>query len=343
MTGTLKSLEPSLQRGLTCDLAPNDQQVAEGVEFAVDRLGDDISPRLHGPSTAHVRQLVDLPDLPPVVVHWSSLRIIDGVHRVHAAKLRGDQYVKVNFFHGTDAEAFVLAVQLNSSHGLPLSAQDRAAAATRIIESHSEWSDRRIASVCGVAPRTVAAIRSSSTADSQQLNRRVGRDGRIRPLSAEQGRQRAAMLMRDRPGASLRELAREAGISLGTAADVRRTLAHALADTAECGDLTGTPAPPPDTEPRDDDVGKQSLRARSEPDPLQPILSKLSRLMRDPSLRYNAQGRSLLRLMSATLAFTAQADAVADYLPGHRREAVRDVARACADGWQLIAETISDS
>ena len=80
---------------------------------------------------------------------------------------------------GSEADAFVRAVQANIKHGLPLSLRDRKAAAARIVYSHPWWSNRAIASVTGLSPKTVAGIRRS-TGESAPGDVRVGRDGRAR-------------------------------------------------------------------------------------------------------------------------------------------------------------------
>lgn len=46
------------------------------------------SPRSGGISREHVALLAEA-ELPPILVHESSLRIVDGVHRLCAARLRG--------------------------------------------------------------------------------------------------------------------------------------------------------------------------------------------------------------------------------------------------------------
>ncbi|MFD0433138.1 ParB N-terminal domain-containing protein, partial [Streptomyces chartreusis] len=94
--------------------------------------------------------------MPPIIVHRDSMRVIDGLHRLRAAQLRGHSTIAVTFYDGTEADAFVLAVESNVRHGLPLSLPDRKRAAVRIIATHPQWSDRKIASVTGISPATVA-------------------------------------------------------------------------------------------------------------------------------------------------------------------------------------------
>ncbi|MDW5328858.1 ParB/RepB/Spo0J family partition protein [Plantactinospora sp. KLBMP9567] len=124
-------------------------------------LGIADSPRLAGEDPEHVRLLAGIEaSLPPILVHLPTMRVVDGVHRLRAAQLRGDERIKAVFFDGDAEAAFVRAVEENNAHGLPLSLPDREAAAARIVASHPHWSDRAIAAATGLAARTVAGIRS---------------------------------------------------------------------------------------------------------------------------------------------------------------------------------------
>ena len=108
------------------------------------------SPRIGGQDLEHVRTLAEQSGpLPPILVHRSTMRVIDGMHRLRASMLREEGDIAVRFFDGTPEEAFVLAVQANARHGLPLSQVDRAAAASRILVSHPDWSDSAIAAIAG--------------------------------------------------------------------------------------------------------------------------------------------------------------------------------------------------
>lgn len=135
-------------------------QTDGAVMVPVTALGAGDSPRLRGLDLAHVQLLAEnLGDLPPLLVHRPTMRIVDGRHRLAAARLNGEELLPVRWFEGSDADAFVAAVRLNTVQGLPLAGYERSTAAQRILLSHPERSDRWIASVCGVAPRTVAALR----------------------------------------------------------------------------------------------------------------------------------------------------------------------------------------
>jgi ParB-like chromosome segregation protein Spo0J len=285
------------------------------------------SPRIGGEDPGHVRRLADSDTpFPPIIVHHSTLRVIDGMHRLRASILRGDSHIQVRFFEGTDEDAFAFAVRLNAAHGLPLSQADRVNAASRILVSHPQWSDRAIAAVTGLGSKAVAALRRRSTDALPQLDTRTGRDGRVRPLDPAPGRRAAAELIAANPDASLREIAQGAGIAVATAKDVRERLrlgqnAVPLPRGGErCQRRTGgRRAPGPASRPP----------ARQAPD--------LEVLKNDPSLRYNEQGRTVLRLLEANSVGLEGWGRLIGSVPAHCVDAVAEVARDFADRWHNFA------
>lgn len=274
------------------------------------------SPRLSGENPDHTRRLAESTDpLPPILVHRPTHRVIDGAHRVRAAMLCGRQRIAADFFDGSAEAAFVLAVHRNIAHGLPLSAADRRAAAARIIAAHPGWSDRAIAAVTGLSDKTIRTIRHRSTAESPQLNTRIGRDGRVRPASSVLGRRRAAELLAERPTAGLREIARAAGISLATAHDVRTRLR------------------------RDEDPVPPRLRAR--PDVIEPPrLAVLASLQQDPSLKFSEAGRAALRWLYQHTIEPDDGTKLVDTIPPHCSGVVADLARDSALAWQELARAL---
>jgi ParB-like chromosome segregation protein Spo0J len=295
-------------------------------------LKDGLSPRLDGLNSAHVRHLAELEqDLPPLVVHRQTMRVVDGAHRLAAARTLGVRQIPVVYFEGSDDDAFLLAVRLNVVHGKALRVRDRTAAVQRILDGHPHWSDRWIASVCGVAPRTVAAVRKSSTDDEHHLNTRLGRDGRCHPLSIQERRRAAEDIMREQPGISLRQAALLAGISTGTALDVRRRLL-----ASDPGETAG---PQGGAKAR----AAQRWGTRKDAEHSGSVRDHLEWLTRDPSLRYTDQGRALLRLVSMTTALLGQSSPVAKTVPGHCRRSLETVARSCARGWRDFAERLASA
>ena len=298
------------------------------------------SPHLAGQDVGYVCQLAEVDSqLPPIVVHRSTMRVIDGMHRLAAAKLRGQECIGVRFFDGTASEAFVRAVELNAAHGLPLTQADRAAAAEQIIRTHPTWSDRRIASVTGMGRTGVASIRQRSTARDGHSNARVGRDGRIRPLSAEAARERAGEFIRANPASSLREVADACGISLGTARDVRERVRSGQAPVLK-GRHHGSP--PAGTLATPMLVGRRPEEPRVHKEADETVLheSALQNLRRDPSLQLTEQGRTLLQLLSIRAATTDDWAKLAGAVPAHRAETVAHAARQCAAAWMHLANDI---
>lgn len=319
----------------------SNSQAPKGINNAVyvvpisSLIGSD-SPRLGGESEDHIRMLsASEATLPPILVHRKTLRVIDGMHRLKAAMLRGDQDIKVQFFDGTEASAFVLAVQSNVTHGLPLTMADRTEAAKRIIHSHPQWSDRAVASVTGLSPKTVAAVRARIANDIPRPNVRIGRDGKAHPLNVSEGRLRASRLIAENPGAPLRQIAEAAGISVGTAHDVRERLrlgkapvsAGRTARKRRVSTGHGT-APPADPFIKD---GRRSGR-----DPVAALMT----LKRDPSLRLSETGRALLRLFDAHALCAARWERLAAEVPSHCADLIIDLAVECTRQWTGLVEEL---
>lgn len=290
--------------------------------------------RSSGTDADHVRALAesDLP-LPPITVHRATMRIVDGLHRVRAALLCGETVVPVVYFDGDERGALVHALQLNSMHGLPLSRADRVLAAERMVSAHPEWSDRAIAELVGISAKTVGVVRPRATADSPQMNRRIGKDGKVRPLSTAVGRQIAAQLFAERPGAGLREIAKDAGISVGTARDVRQRLERdedplPLRERKPAGSADKTV------------VTNTALESGPQLVPQPEFRRMLELLMRDPSLRLSETGRRVLRILDAHLVSEAQRLQLIDAIPGHATGVMGDMAFACAQWWVQFANAL---
>ena len=191
----------------------------------VAAIRNSYTPRKNKANESHVQVLAQSPlPLPPIVIHRGSMRVIDGVHRLRATELRGHSTIAARLFEGNDAEAFALAVHLNVTHGLPLTLAERKAAAQRVLQFYPHWSDRSIGLIAGVSNKTVGKLRGCTTEEISQLNPRLGRDGKVRPVSPANGRRRAAEFLSLNPRASLREIARKAGVSVTTARDVRQRI-----------------------------------------------------------------------------------------------------------------------
>ncbi|MFJ6786929.1 hypothetical protein [Streptomyces angustmyceticus] len=322
----------------------------ERVSLQISALDMSESPRLGGCDEAHIRTLAeaDPTGLPPVLVHHPTMRVLDGIHRVHAAILCGRAEISAELFHGTERAAFVHAVRSNTAHGLPLPMEDRKAAALRILRDYPYCSDRSLSAVAGLSPRTIATLRRRSTVPEPRSNTpRLGRDGRLRPSSTAEGRLLAGHLLREHPGVTLREVAHWAGISLGTAQDVSRRLRsgldlipaqqRGLAATSRRLEVHGRTL---DTEDRSAPPGTaHDTPSHRAPQPAS--LARLPFLRHDVALRSTDAGRALLRLLIAQEAVLENAEQLAYGVPAHCVPALAEAAGACTQLWAEFAESLS--
>jgi ParB-like chromosome segregation protein Spo0J len=203
------------------------------VRFGIDGEVDDVliselqmgeGVRSGGLDESHVDLLMESAEAwPPIVVWGDRSLVIDGFHRVEAARRLGRRSVAAIRFVGSAEEAFMESVRRNVNHGLPLTVGDRRRAARRILTRNPEWSDRRIASLCGLSDKTVGRLRRAASG-IQVIDRRVGRDGKVRPVQAGQVRARVRQALEENPGGSLRAIAAVAGASPETVRSVRAGL-----------------------------------------------------------------------------------------------------------------------
>jgi len=294
--------------------------------LSIDALLPARSPRLDGHSPDHVRVLAQAAaPLPPILVHRESMRIIDGTHRVAAAKLRGDKTIRSRFFDGDERETFAMAVRSNITHGLPLTHADRVAAATEIVCSYPNWSDRAVAATAGLSAATVAEIRRTTTSqDEPAETKRTGLDGRLRPVDPSAGRERVRQMIRKSPLASLRQLAKEAGVSPNTVRRVRKQLQAEPAEPAAPSRL-----PEPDTSA---ELPKPNVDT---------VDTALRWLSQDPSVRHTESGRSAARWFFSRVVRPGEWENVVDALPPHTAYILAKVARQCASAWEELASSLA--
>ncbi|MEU0844631.1 ParB N-terminal domain-containing protein [Streptomyces sp. NPDC005962] len=309
----------------------------------VSSLVPGLSPRLRGEDAAHVARLAEVDGpLPPIVVERATMRVIDGMHRLMAAWTKGQETIEVRFFDGTAEEAFLLAVRSNMAHGLPLSREDRRAAAVRILLSSPHLSDRAVARTAGLSAKTVAGLRSTLGDVTPRPQARIGRDGKVRPSDSAEGRRRAAELLAERPHASLREVARTAGISPATVSDVRKRLASGR-----------VPVPDRNVHTKPSAAGTKSCAtslgraAEATVSTIRPIrsaaMSPMVKLLRDPSLRHKESGRQLLRLLRRSAMERQELLKLAEAVPSHCTDLVADLAREYAGMWAEFAQEVGET
>jgi hypothetical protein len=305
--------------------------------IAIDLLQPSDSPRLDGEKSEHTQVLAQSEEkLPPIIVHRETMRVIDGMHRLRAAQVRGETLIEGRFFDGSVTEAFILSVEENIAHGLPLSLADRTAAATRILTCHPEWSDRAIASASGLAAKTVSSLRQRTVGSGGNTEARVGRDGRLRPVNSAEGRKLAGEFIARNPEASLRQVAEVVGISPGTVRDVRARLNRGEAPIpSRHRDLVAQ-----DTKPKITAIAPARTKTPCRPAGQHDCGSILDNLRKNPSLRYTDIGRYLLRLLDFHSIPAQRQSQLIDQIPPHCAPMIAEVAQACADAWTAFAKQL---
>ena len=128
--------------------------------------------------------------MPPITVYdvkSIGRLLVDGFHRLTAAKKAGLKYIDANFRPASYDDAFVDAIKANAEHGIPLSIKEKRKAITKYLKKFPERADKWIAEDVGVSKNTVAKIREELEAGCQidTLNKFRGRDGKWYPRTVK--------------------------------------------------------------------------------------------------------------------------------------------------------------
>lgn len=130
--------------------------------------------------------------LPPIDVFWiegcDGWWLVDGWHRLAAAKQLGLEEIEANEHQGTFDDALEFAYDANLKHGKPLTLQQRKAAVELKLRRHTERSNSWIAEDCGIHKDTVDSIRKEleATAKIAVVQEFKTKDGRFYPRTIEQ-------------------------------------------------------------------------------------------------------------------------------------------------------------
>jgi len=298
------------------------------VEIPLVELQSSPSLRAGGLDAAHVATLAELaPSWPPIVVRRADRTVVDGQHRIAAATRLGLSSLPAVLFDGTAADAYVEFVRCNVGHGLPLSLDERRGAVRRILRTHPHRSDRSIAELCGLSPKTVARVRDERAGRGGSSRRggpvlaRVGRDGRVRPVDPTAVRTRIAEELARRPEASLRAIAQTVGASPETVCSVKNKL--------RAGDTVATRRTPRDPEPEATVLGLLSRKQRHQ-----------RRWQEDRALAARDGGPKFVEWFDTTSVDAVDSWEHVGVVPLSRVYEVADEARRRAAFWIGFAETL---
>ena len=299
------------------------EQFPEAV-VPISRLAPGFHLRAAGISPARVRLLADAAGsvrLVSILVQRSGSRIIDGLHRVVAAKLRGERQIRARIVDCTDQEALLIAIRSNILHGLPLSRPDRISAAQRIRAARPDWSDQTIATITGLGAETIRSLPGQAAGQAPFNGKRLGRDGQRRSPAALEGRRRAAGYLCANPDAPIRQVAREADVSVGTARNVRAAMPRGQGEV-----IPPTASPPTAAALRDTQA------------PSWPALR--GKLSSDPALRYTDDGRAFLRWLALHAMLEEEWLEFIDVIPLHWMRDVSQLADDMSRQWRQFAVAI---
>jgi ParB-like chromosome segregation protein Spo0J len=302
---------------------------ATGSSVAISELRTGYSPRHGALNEDHIARLAATPEAwPPLVVQQSTMRVVDGNHRLAAARRLGLVTLPVIFLDAGDDDALVEAIRLNAHHGLPLTLAERRDAARELLRLHPFWSDRSIAKAAGLSAGTVAQLRSvtlleaagckgfEKTKDGIKPVRRTGLDGRSRPVDPQLTRSLVAREVESDWSASLRTIAARTGVSPETVRSVRRSLVAATGEHEPCGGPL--------------------------PAEVSPSIIHVPPLRRDPAFLSTEEGKQFLKWFLSRDIDLDEARRLADTVPLGRVYDVIDEAQARAAAWNSFASYLRE-
>ncbi|UWS69871.1 hypothetical protein [Streptomyces noursei] len=169
-----------------------------------------------------------------------------------------------------------------------------------------------------------------SPAAARCVRRRVTRDGRV----GCPGRRLASTLLMEKPDASLREVAKAAGISTGTVRDVRQRLQR-----------NENPVPPRQRRAELNAAQEVEIPATMDGGTSTAIgaldqKTATQALTRDPQLRMSEEGRLLLRLFATRVVDKQQRQRLIEWIPSRWRRTVTELAYSCSRDWYQFAKQL---
>jgi len=124
---------------------------------------------------------------PPVVVfydgvdHW----LADGFHRYHAARQAGLVEIDADIRQGTQRDAVLFSVGVNSAHGMRRTNDDKRRSVTTLLADPEwgKWSDREIARQCNVSHTFVQNLRPFVTGNVASEKIYMTRQGTVATMN----------------------------------------------------------------------------------------------------------------------------------------------------------------
>jgi ParB-like chromosome segregation protein Spo0J len=312
---------------LAAVFAPHEAPVApsEVGTIAINAVQVGPSMRAAGIDPLHVAALAEVAaHWPPIVVNRADSSVVDGHHRIAAARQLGLRELCVTWFDGSAEDAYLEFVRCNVGHGLPLTLAERRQAARQMLRSHAQRSDRAIASVCGVSPTTIARLRKDGPVEwagdgTRDAKGRVGLDGRVRPLNGMALRAHIAQELALRPEASLRAIAGTVGASPETVRSVRNEL-RASTGAAKYATM----------------IGRDAVSVLD----VSPIGTRVPSPSEDRAFTHRDGGQEFVDWFEATSVENLDPRSHLEVVPLSRVYEIADVARSRAEFWSRFANLL---
>lgn len=234
----------------------------EVVTVLVDLIDPGPQVRFGRLDSTYVGELMEVIEiLPPIHVRKVGDRfaLVDGAHRLAAHRGQCRLTIRAVERDLSETEALEEAVRLNR-HGMGLAIEERRAVAAELLRRVPEWSDRRIASSCGLSDKVVRDLRPG--ADDPHLDTREGPDGKRYPADRDAQRVLIVEAIARDPEASNRAIAKAIGCSAMTVIKVREEI-DKIADGVPGADPAAPSAQPAAPAAADEDPGMPE----SDPEP----------------------------------------------------------------------------
>jgi ParB-like chromosome segregation protein Spo0J len=134
-------------------------------------LDRSLNPRSHGVDQEVVEFYASIfKDVvwPPILVDRATHKLLDGWHRIEAAKRSGVYTLPVQWVDAPEEELFALAVKANLGHGVHLTKEERYQAIARL--QREAWNNERIAAFLGCS---VAMVGKTEKAEDLRIKYKV--------------------------------------------------------------------------------------------------------------------------------------------------------------------------
>ena len=122
----------------------------------------------------------------PITVYDTpaGLYLVDGFHRINAARQLNKETISAVIKHGSVEDAYAAACLANLRHGKPLSRTEKQKAIKEFIKLHPKWSNVKLATKISCSDETIRRYRKELEAigEIEPQDTRISKDGQLQPV-----------------------------------------------------------------------------------------------------------------------------------------------------------------